>query len=79
MTGRDSASETLCSLEYRTMNKVQKPSNPECYTPSSETFRITNKNDTAYSSYVTINAVAFNTRMTLSEFRGEYLDLRMRK
>jgi hypothetical protein len=28
------------SLEYRTMEKVQKPSNSECYTPSSEPFRI---------------------------------------
>jgi hypothetical protein len=27
-------------LEYQTMDKVQKPSNPECYTPSSEPFRI---------------------------------------
>jgi hypothetical protein len=32
-------SETLCSLECWTMDKVQKPSNPECYPPSSETFR----------------------------------------
>jgi hypothetical protein len=30
----------LWFLEYRTMDKVQKPSNPECYTPSSEPFRI---------------------------------------
>jgi hypothetical protein len=30
----------LCSLEYQTMDKVRKPSNPECYTPSSEPFRI---------------------------------------
>jgi hypothetical protein len=27
-------------LEYRTMGKVQKPSNSECYMPSSEPFRI---------------------------------------
>jgi hypothetical protein len=27
-------SETLCSLEYWTIGKVQKPSNTECYTPS---------------------------------------------
>jgi hypothetical protein len=27
------------TLEYRTMEKVQKPSNSECYTPSSEPFR----------------------------------------
>jgi hypothetical protein len=27
-------------LEYWTMDKVQKPSNPECYTPLSESFRI---------------------------------------
>jgi hypothetical protein len=33
-------SETLCSLEYLTIDKVQKPSNPNCHTPSSETFRI---------------------------------------
>jgi hypothetical protein len=26
----------LCSLEYRMMDKVQYPSNPACYTPSSE-------------------------------------------
>jgi hypothetical protein len=26
------------SLEYRTMDKFQKPSNSECYTPSSEPF-----------------------------------------
>jgi hypothetical protein len=29
----------LEKLEYRTMEKVQKPSNSVCYTPSSETFR----------------------------------------
>jgi hypothetical protein len=37
------ASETLCFfwfLEYRTMDKVRKPSNFECYTPSSEPFSI---------------------------------------
>jgi hypothetical protein len=27
----NSVSETLCSLEYRTMDDVQKPSNPESY------------------------------------------------
>jgi hypothetical protein len=27
-------------LEYRTMNKVQKPSSPECYIPSSEPFKV---------------------------------------
>jgi hypothetical protein len=27
-------------LEYRTMEKFQKPSNSECYTPSSEPYRI---------------------------------------
>jgi hypothetical protein len=26
--------------EYRTMDKVKKPSNSECYTPSLKTFRI---------------------------------------
>jgi hypothetical protein len=30
----------LCLVEYQTMDKVQKPSNPECYIPSSEPFRI---------------------------------------
>jgi hypothetical protein len=30
----------LLFLEYQTMDKVQKPFNPECYTPSSETFTI---------------------------------------
>jgi hypothetical protein len=28
------------SREYKTMNKVQNPSNSECHTPSSEPFRI---------------------------------------
>jgi hypothetical protein len=28
-TETDQVSETFCSLEYRTMTKVQKPSNPE--------------------------------------------------
>jgi hypothetical protein len=28
------------SLEYRTMDKIQKPSNSECYTPLTEPFRI---------------------------------------
>jgi hypothetical protein len=28
------------SLEYWTMDKVQKPSHPKCHTPSSEPFRI---------------------------------------
>jgi hypothetical protein len=32
--------ETLWSLEYRPMDKVRKPSNPECYISSSEPFRI---------------------------------------
>jgi hypothetical protein len=40
MTETDLVSETACLLEYRTMGKVQKPSDPECYTPSSEPFRI---------------------------------------
>jgi hypothetical protein len=31
--------ETSCSLEYQTMEKVQKPSNSMCYAPSSEPFR----------------------------------------
>jgi hypothetical protein len=29
--GTDSVSETLCSLEYRTMDKVQKPINHDCH------------------------------------------------
>jgi hypothetical protein len=33
MTETDQVSETLCSLKYGTMYKVQKPSNPERYTP----------------------------------------------
>jgi hypothetical protein len=33
------------SLEYRTMGKVQKPSNPLCYTPSSEPFTVYMKSD----------------------------------
>jgi hypothetical protein len=37
---RDPVSKTLCSLEYQRMDKVQKPGNPKCYTPSSEHFRI---------------------------------------
>jgi hypothetical protein len=36
----DPVSKMLCSLEYWTMDKVQKPSNPKCYTPSTEPFRI---------------------------------------
>jgi hypothetical protein len=35
----DPVSETSCSLDYQ-MEKVQKPSNSVCYTPSSEPFRI---------------------------------------
>jgi hypothetical protein len=33
-TETDPVPETLCSLEYRTVDKVQKPSNPECYRQS---------------------------------------------
>jgi hypothetical protein len=32
-------SKTLCLLEYWMMDEVQKPSNHECYTPSSKPFR----------------------------------------
>jgi hypothetical protein len=39
-TETDPVSETSCSLEYRTMDKVQNPGNPKCYTPSSGPFRI---------------------------------------
>jgi hypothetical protein len=35
-----SASQMLCSLDYQMMDSIQKPINPECYTPSSETFKI---------------------------------------
>jgi hypothetical protein len=38
-TDTDPVSETLCSLEYQTMEKVQKSNNSVCYTPSSEPFR----------------------------------------
>jgi hypothetical protein len=42
-TETDPVSETLCSsvfLEYRTMDKVQKPNSPECYIPSWEPFKV---------------------------------------
>jgi hypothetical protein len=39
-TETDPVSETLCSLEYRTMDNVQKPSNSEYYTPPLEPFRV---------------------------------------
>jgi hypothetical protein len=39
-TETDPVSETSYSLEYQTMDKVQKPSNSVWYTPSSEPFRI---------------------------------------
>jgi hypothetical protein len=38
-TETDPVSETLCSLEYRKMDRVQKLSNSECYMSSSERFR----------------------------------------
>jgi hypothetical protein len=37
---RDPFSESLCSTEYRTMDKVEKASYPECYTASSESINI---------------------------------------
>jgi hypothetical protein len=40
----DLVSETLWSLDYRRADKVRKPSNAECYTQSSEPFRIYKKN-----------------------------------
>jgi hypothetical protein len=40
MTETDPLSEMLYFLEYRTMDKAQKPNNPECHTPSSKPFRI---------------------------------------
>jgi hypothetical protein len=39
-TETDPVSEMSCLLEYLTMEKVQKSSNPECYTASSEPYRI---------------------------------------
>jgi hypothetical protein len=39
-TETDHVAETSCSLEYRTIDRIQKLSNAECYTPSSEPFRI---------------------------------------
>jgi hypothetical protein len=39
--GTDPVSETMGSLQHWMMDKAQRPGNPECYTPSSETFRIT--------------------------------------
>jgi hypothetical protein len=38
--GVDPVSETLCLVEYQTMDEVQKPSNSWCDTPSSELFSI---------------------------------------
>jgi hypothetical protein len=32
----DPVFKNLCTLDYRTMDEVQKPSNPECCAPSSE-------------------------------------------
>jgi hypothetical protein len=46
----DPVSEMLCFLEYRIMGKVQKPIDSECYSPSSEPFRI--KQYTFYNSGV---------------------------
>jgi hypothetical protein len=40
MTETDPISETLCSLEYRTMDKGWNSRNPDCHRPSSESFRI---------------------------------------
>jgi hypothetical protein len=39
MTETDPISETLCSLVYQAMNKVQKLSNASVYTPTSESIR----------------------------------------
>jgi hypothetical protein len=35
----DPIPETLHLFEYWKMDKVQKPGNPECYIPSSQSFR----------------------------------------
>jgi hypothetical protein len=43
VSGLCPVSETLCSsvfLEYRTMDKVQKPNSPECHIPWSEPFKV---------------------------------------
>jgi hypothetical protein len=39
-TETEPVSGMLCSLEYWMVDKVQKPSNQKCYSPSSEPFRI---------------------------------------
>jgi hypothetical protein len=35
---------TLCSVEYRAMDKVQQPSNFECYTPPFEAIKLADPN-----------------------------------
>jgi hypothetical protein len=39
-TGSVSSVRKVVFSEYQTMNEVQKATNPECYTPSLELFRI---------------------------------------
>jgi hypothetical protein len=43
--GNRSSFRNVVFLEYLKMDKVQKPSNPKCYNPSSEPFRINGKFD----------------------------------
>jgi hypothetical protein len=43
-------SEMLCSLEYRTLDKVQNRSNPKCDIAPSEPFRGTQEPDTGLCS-----------------------------
>jgi hypothetical protein len=52
--GNRSSFKAPCSLEYRTIEKVQNPSNAECYTAYSEPFRI-------YLLYGFQNAEDYNT------------------
>jgi hypothetical protein len=52
-TETDPVSETSCSFKYRTMDKVHKPRNSLCYSPSSQPFR---------------NQPSFNLILITSEF-----------
>jgi hypothetical protein len=51
-TKTDPVFETLCVfLEYQTMEKVQKLSNPDCNTPSSEPFKINLQLNVCFSNW----------------------------
>jgi hypothetical protein len=78
-----SFSEMLCSLEYRALDRIQNLSNPECYTPSSEPFRILQNNSKARhwslfwvwsikftTSYTSINSLRFVLIVFPSMFRS---------